>query len=53
MISGPFFACDPGATRGSGRLCGRCGFSATPGTAYFLGQSRLFSLLGLRVGAAP
>ena len=48
-----FFACDPRTTRGSGRLCCGCGLATKPGIGHFPGQSRLFSLFGLRVGAAP
>jgi hypothetical protein len=54
MISGPFFfACDPRATRGSGSLCCGCGLARTLDIGHFPGQSRLFSLFGLRVRAAP
>lgn len=48
-----FFACDPRATRGSGPLCCGCGRATTLGIGHFPGQSRLFSLFGLRERAAP
>ena len=48
-----FLACDPRATRGSGNPS--CGWPAaeTPEIGHFLGPSRLCSLFGLRVAAAP
>lgn len=48
-----FFACDPRATRGSGSPCCGCALARTPEISHFPGQSRLFSLFGLRIGAAP
>lgn len=48
-----FFVCDPRATRGSGPLCCGCGLATTPGISRFPHQSRLFSLVDLRVRAAP
>jgi hypothetical protein len=49
--AGPFSCLNPRATRGSGHLC--CGWPSaeTPEIGHFLGQSRLYSLFGLRVGA--
>ena len=46
-----FFVCDPRTTRGSGHLC--CGWPSaeTLEIGHFLGQSRLCSPFGLRVGA--
>ena len=53
MISGPFFVCDPRATRASGPLCCGCWLATAAEIGRFPGQSRLFSLFGLRVRAAP
>jgi hypothetical protein len=39
--------------RGSDPLCCGCGRATTPRIGHFLGKRRLFSLLGLRVRAAP
>jgi len=48
-----FFVCDPRAARGSGPLCCGCRLATTPGIGCFPDQSRLFSLVGLRVRAGP
>lgn len=52
MISGPFFACDPRATRGSGPLCCGCEVATASGIGRCSGQTRFLSLSDLRVGAA-
>jgi hypothetical protein len=46
-----FLGRNPRATRGSGHMC--CGWlpAETPEIGHFLGQSRLYSPFGLRVGA--